>query len=81
MKEIAATEFKATCLAVLAQVQKSRKSVRVTRYGKAVAEIVPPSPLRPAKKKDWMGSMAGRGEVLGDIVGPSTDPSEWNVLR
>jgi antitoxin (DNA-binding transcriptional repressor) of toxin-antitoxin stability system len=78
MEEISATEFKATCLAVLQRVRKTRKPVRITRYGKVVAEIQPP---RPEPKKDWMGSMAGRGETLGDIIGPSTDPSEWNALK
>jgi prevent-host-death family protein len=78
MEEIAATVFKATCLAVLQRVRKTRKPVRITRYGKPVAEILPPA-LKP--KRDWMGSMAGSGEITGDIVGPSTDLSEWNVLR
>lgn len=78
MEEIAATEFKTTCLAVLSRVRATRKPVRITRYGKVVAEIQPPS---LNEKRDWMGSMAGRGETLGDIIGPSTDPSEWNALR
>ena len=32
-------------------------------------------------KRDWMGSMAGTCQILGDIVGPSTDEDEWDALR
>jgi len=79
VEEIAISKFKATCLSVLEQVRKTRKPVLVTRFGKPVAEIVPPSvPERPA---NWMGSMAGTVRILGDIVGPSTDADEWDALR
>jgi hypothetical protein len=44
-----------------------------------VAEIVPPSP--PVRRGDWMGSMAGTVRILGDIVGPVSDESDWEVLR
>jgi prevent-host-death family protein len=42
MKEVAISEFKAKCLALLDQVQKTKKPIRVTRFGKPVAEVVPP---------------------------------------
>jgi len=60
------SKFKATCLAVLEQVRKTRRPVRITRFGKPVAEVVPPSPETPGKRV--LGFMAGRMEVLGDIV-------------
>lgn len=66
MREIAISKFKATCLAVLEQVRKTKRPVLVTRFGKPVAEVVPPSPL-PRQKRN-LGSMAGRGEIHGDIV-------------
>jgi prevent-host-death family protein len=77
MEEIAISKFKATCLAVMERVRKTRKPVRVTRFGKPVAEIVPPSP--PAGRR--LGSMAGTAHIVGDIVAPATDPSDWDVLR
>jgi len=52
-------------LAVIEQVRKTKKPVRVTRFGKPVAEVVPPS-LEPQKAR--LGFMAGRGEIHGDIV-------------
>jgi prevent-host-death family protein len=44
MKEIAISEFKAKCLAILEQVNKTKHPVLITRFGKPVAEVVPPSP-------------------------------------
>lgn len=66
MKEIPISKFKATCLAVLEQVRKTKRPVRVTRFGKAVAEVVPPSPQ--PKNKRASGFMTGRVEIVGDIV-------------
>ncbi len=79
MEQISATEFKANCLAVVQRVQKTGKPIEITRYGKPVAEIVPPRPKK--RKGSWLGFMAGTGTITGDIVGPSTDESEWDALR
>ena len=79
MEEIAISKFKATCLAVLEQVRKTRKPVRVTRFGKPIAEVVPPS--RPERPASWLGDMAGTGRILGDIVAPAADEDEWEALR
>ena len=78
MQEIAISEFKAKCLAVLDQVQKTKRPIRITRRGKPVAEVVPPSPESP---KDIFGFMKGSVEILGDIVSPANDPEDWEVLR
>ena len=66
MKEIAISKFKATCLAVVEQVRRTRRPIRITRFGKPVAEVVPPS-VQPASKRA-LGAMEGRGEITGDIV-------------
>ena len=77
MKEVAISEFKAKCLAILDQVQRTKQPVRITRFGKPVAEVVPTRP----DIRDWMGSMKGTMKILGDIVSPATDPDDWEVLR
>ncbi len=79
MQEIAISEFKAKCLALLDQVQKTKKPIRVTRFGKPVAEVVPASPA--AQEADWIGSMKDSMKVLGDIVSPANDESDWKALR
>jgi prevent-host-death family protein len=79
MEEIAISKFKATCLAVLERVRRTRKPVRITRFGKPVAEVVPPSP--PARPQNWLGAMKGTGRIVGDIISPASDESDWEVLR
>ena len=78
MKEIAISEFKAKCLAILDEVQKTKQPIRVTRRGRPIAEVSPPA---PTNDRDWIGSMKGRMEILGDIISPASDPDDWEVLR
>jgi prevent-host-death family protein len=78
MKEIAISEFKAKCLALLEQVQKTKKPIRITRFGKPVAEVVPASPASPS---DWMGSMKDTIEIVGDVISPANPESDWEALR
>jgi prevent-host-death family protein len=78
MKEIAISEFKAKCLALLDQVQKSKQPILITRFGKPIAEVVPPS---PPQQMEWIGSMKGTIEIAGDIVAPANDENDWEALR
>lgn len=70
MEEIQVSKFKATCLAVLDRVGKTRKPVLVTRFGKPVAQILPP----PRSAGNWLGAMKDQGEIHGDLVAPVVDP-------
>ena len=79
MKEVAISEFKAKCLGMLEEVRKTRKPIRVTRFGEPVAEIVPPTPKPRAKS--WLGSMAESVKILGDIVGPTGSFDDWDAFR
>jgi prevent-host-death family protein len=79
MEEIAVSKFKATCLSVLQRVQKTRKPILITRFGKPIAEVVPPSPQHG--RANWFGSMVGTGEILGDIIAPACPAEEWDVFR
>ena len=75
MKEVAISEFKAKCLAMLEEVQKTKESLLVTKFGKPLAEVIPPSPSR--KEGSWLGSMRGEIQFLGDILSPVLDESDW----
>ena len=79
MEEIAVSKFKATCLAVIERVRKTRTPIRVTKFGEPIAEVVPPTAEQ--KKAHWLGSMAGTGRVVGDIVFPATEEKDWEVLK
>lgn len=78
MKEVAISEFKAKCLGLLDEVLKTKKPIRITRFGKPVAEVIPPTKLL---SDNWLGSMKNRIEILGDIVSPASEEGDWEVLR
>lgn len=73
------SKFKATCLATLERVRRTGRPLRVTRFGKPVAEIVPPSP--PPAAPGWLGSLRGTARIAGDITGPSGKFVRWDALK
>jgi prevent-host-death family protein len=79
MKEVAISVFKAKCLGMLEEVRKTRRPIRITRFGKPVAEIVPPSPERPTGRR--LGCMEGTMKIIGDIVGPTGSWDDWEAAR
>jgi prevent-host-death family protein len=78
MKEVAISDFKARCLSLLDQVQKTKKPLRITRFGKPVAEVIPPS--HDTSGDDWIGSMKNTMKIVGDIVSPADDETDWEAL-
>jgi len=79
MKEVAISVFKAKCLGILEEVRKTRKPIRVTRFGKPVAEVVPPTVEKGKGRR--LGSMAGTTKIVGDIVGPTGSLDDWDAWR
>jgi len=77
MNQVAISVFKAKCLELLDQVQKTKKPLRITRHGKPVADVVPAQPAKQRK----VGSMAGTFEIVGDIVSPVIDLNDIEALR
>ena len=73
MKEMAAGEFKAKCLAIMDEVQQTGEPVLITKHGKPVAQLVP----APGPRDDIFGYMAGKAKTIGDIVEPAFSPEEW----
>ena len=76
MKEIQISKFKATCLAVLDEVGKTGQPVRITRFGKPVADVVPP---KLERKGSSFGCMADEMEITGDLVAPVHAFAEWEI--
>lgn len=77
--EIAISEFKARCLSLLEEVSKTKTPLRVTRRGKAVADVIPPS--TDSEERDWIGSMTDGIEITGDIISPVIDTQEIEALK
>jgi antitoxin (DNA-binding transcriptional repressor) of toxin-antitoxin stability system len=78
MEQIAISKFKATCLAVLERVRKTGQPILVTRFGQPIAEINPPC---RTKRSIRLGGGIGTVEILGDIVGPTGNISDWEAAR
>jgi antitoxin (DNA-binding transcriptional repressor) of toxin-antitoxin stability system len=76
MATIAISKFKATCLAAMERVRRTGEPLRVTRFGKAIVDIVPPRAEAPRKRV--LGGMASKMEIVGDVI--ETPPSRWDVL-
>jgi prevent-host-death family protein len=73
------SKFKATCLSALERVRRTGRPLRVTRFGKPIADVVPAAPEKPAG--DWLGSLRGTLKIRGDIVAPSSDLAKWEALE
>jgi prevent-host-death family protein len=78
MKTLSASEFKARCLAVLDEVARTGERVRVTKRGRAVADVGP-----PAREDDDLAPqqrIMGAVVIVGDVVSPVLPEEAWNAL-
>ena len=71
-RSVAASEFKARCLALLDHVAETGEPLIVTKRGRPVARVVP---LQPSTAPSLRGSVT----VRGDLVAPVLD--KWNIDR
>jgi antitoxin (DNA-binding transcriptional repressor) of toxin-antitoxin stability system len=78
MDEISISKFKATCLAVIDRVNKTGKTVVITRFGQPLAELRPVG-LHVSTRR--FGHRTHTGVILGDIVSPVGDESDWEAAQ
>jgi prevent-host-death family protein len=71
--QIAAGEFKAKCLHLLDEVQRSRKEILITKRGRPVARLLPVDQQPP----HIFGRMKGSVQILGDLIAPIDE--KWSV--
>jgi prevent-host-death family protein len=79
MEEIAISKFKAKCLAILERVRRTNQPIRVTRFGKPIAEIMPPSSVNRPQRR--LGTLADSVIIHGDIVSPIGDINDWEAAQ
>jgi len=77
MKTMAAGEFKAKCLKVMDRVNKTREPILITKKGRPVAKLVPAD----TTSDDFLGSLAGVMQIVGDVESPVEPPEAWESLR
>ena len=59
---------------------RANPSVRTTAAEVAGQAADPGSGVQ-AGSGEWMGAMSDVGEIVGDIVSPAAEPSDWAALR
>ena len=72
--EIPAATFKAECLKLMDQVEKTRKPIVITKHGRAVAQLAP----IPADPRSLFGYMKNSVAIQGDITASLEE--EWSAL-
>ena len=65
--QVAATRFKARCLQLMARVEKTGRTVIITRHGRPAAKPVPVM----AKATTAFGRGRGRAKISGDLIAPT----------
>jgi len=78
MQDVSISEFKAKCLGLIEQVQKTRQPLRITRHGKPVAEVIQAG---PDPRRQFLGDMVGTAKIVGDVVSPVIDVDEIEAYR
>jgi len=77
MKTMSVSEFKARCLKVMDQVQRTRKAVVITKKGRPVVKLVPAQPAAD----DFLGKLSGLMKIVGNITEPLDDAEVWDAPR
>lgn len=75
MTVISATEFKAKCLQLLDEVQRSGQELVVSKRGRPVARVIAEKPPKP-----WL-SLRGKGKFKGDPFAPALQETDIDALR
>jgi len=81
LREISVSEFKAKCLSLLEEVNKTKTPLRVVKRGKPLAEVMPPSPDESQSRENWVGSLSDSTRVLGDIISPVIDIEDIEAMK
>ncbi len=75
MRKVAAGKFKAQCLQIMDEVEKTGRPVVITKRGRPIVELGPVI-KRPLTLR---GAMKGQITIKGDIIGPLNE--RWNALE
>jgi prevent-host-death family protein len=78
MRTMTATSFKAGCLAVLDDVERTGEPVVILKRGKPVAQVVRIPARRERRPQD---GLRGTVEILGDVTSPVVPADAWNAER
>ena len=75
MKTIEASDFKARCLSLMDEVDKTGEPIVITKNGRPISKLVAIH-ARPAR---LFGALRGSIHIRGDIVGPAD--ATWDAEK
>lgn len=76
MRSIRASEFKAKCLAILAEVERTGEPVTILKRGRPVARLLPPV---PEEGRYPQHALFGTVKIVGDIIEPVLPAEDWKA--
>ena len=76
-KEISISEFKAKALSLLQLVHDSGQSLIITKHNAPLVQVLP---IKTSSKQN-LNQLAHTVLEMGDIVSPSLEASEWDMLK
>jgi prevent-host-death family protein len=72
-----AGEFKARCLQLMAEVERTRRPVTITKRGRPVARLVPVD----TEATPFLGALRSRIRIAGDITKPTESLEVWETEK
>ncbi len=76
-KIVSASEFKATCLKLIDEMQKDGQPVTITKRGRVVAKLTPDGEAVAAKRKPVFGILTSDVYRYDDPTMPVSDMDDW----
>ena len=78
MRSIRASEFKAKCLAILDEVERTGEPITILKRGRPVARLIPPM---PAEGRYPQHALFGTVKITGDVIEPVLPAEVWDAAR
>ncbi|MGB7417186.1 MAG: type II toxin-antitoxin system Phd/YefM family antitoxin [Thermosynechococcaceae cyanobacterium] len=78
MHDITISKFKAQCLRLLDEVNRTGEPLTITRNKQPIVTIYP---APNSKRRVPFGISKGTGQITGDLVAPAADLDDWEALQ
>jgi antitoxin (DNA-binding transcriptional repressor) of toxin-antitoxin stability system len=78
MEAVSIPKFKATCRELLEGVWSTGEPIVVTRRRESSTKVVPFA--KAERGLSWLGALRGSGKIVGDVVAPASEESEWEPV-
>ncbi|MEM6612719.1 MAG: type II toxin-antitoxin system Phd/YefM family antitoxin [Cyanobacteria bacterium P01_C01_bin.72] len=78
MKEVQISKFKAQCLRLLDEVNRTGERLTINRNGQPLVVV---NPITESQTRAKFGVAKNTGKVIGDLISPAVEASEWESLN